>query len=388
MKKNISIFINSITAGGAERVVSLLLQQLNNDFDIHLVLLNNKIEYELPVDQKIFCFNQPENENPFLTICKLPLLAYRYKKFCLKNKIEKSFSFLKRPNYINCLSRVFGSSSTIIISERSYLSAYLKSMDGPGRMLGKYLTKTLYPKADLVVPNSLLIQIDLQEKFNIHTRFCVINNPIDVKRIQLLEMELVDDSIFGKFTFIHVGGFRPEKNHRMLIDAFSRIQDLDCKLLLLGKGLGKAEDEEKMKQKVQQMNLQSRVIFLGFDSNPFKYLCRSDCFVLTSDFEGFPNSLQEALACSLPAISTDCRSGPREILAPGSDVRLSIEDKFEIAKYGILVPVNNVEILAQAMRRMYNDKELGAQYRSKALERASDYDISRVMNEFKEMLLA
>lgn len=387
MKKNISIFINSITAGGAERVVSLLLQQLNKDFDIHLVLLHNKIEYELPADQRLFCFNQPENENPMLTICKLPLLAYRYKKYCITNKIDKSFSFLKRANYINCLSRVLGSTARIIISERTYLSAYLKSLDGPGKLFGKYLTKALYPKADLVVPNSLLIQIDLQEKFNIHNRFRVINNPIDIKTIEQLKLAEVDHSLFGAFTFIHVGGFRTEKNHNMLIDAFSLVQDLDCKLLLVGKSLGKEEDEKKIKEKVQQMNLQSRVIFVGFDSNPYKYLNRSSCFVLSSNFEGFPNSLQEALACNLPVISTDCRSGPREILAPGTDVRFSLEYQFEIAKYGILVPVNNAKVLADAMRLIYNDKALQAQFRSRALERAADYDISRVINEFKQMLM-
>lgn len=387
MKKNISIFINSITAGGAERVVTLLLQQLNKDFDIHLVLLHDKIEYELPADQKIFCFNQPENENPLLAICKLPLLAYRYKKFCITNKIDKSFSFLKRANYINCLSRVLGSKARIIISERTYLSAYLESLNGPGKLLGKYLTKALYPKADLVVPNSLMIHIDLQENFNIQNRYCVINNPIDVKTIVQLELDQVDHSLFGEFTFIHVGAFRAEKNHNMLIDAFSMVQDLDCKLLLVGKGLGQGEDEKQIREKVQQLNLQSQVIFAGFASNPYKYLHRASCFVLTSNFEGFPNSLQEALACNLPVISTDCRSGPREILAPGTDVRLSVEAQFEIAKFGILVPVNNPKILAEAMRLMYNDKELQAQYRSKALARAYDYDISRVINDFKQVLM-
>jgi N-acetylgalactosamine-N,N'-diacetylbacillosaminyl-diphospho-undecaprenol 4-alpha-N-acetylgalactosaminyltransferase len=387
MKLKVAIFINSITAGGAERVVSLLLHQLNKDFDIYLVLLHNKIEYELPADQKLFCFNQPENENPFLTICKLPLLAYRYKKFCDTNKIDKSFSFLKRANYINCLSRVLGSTARIIISERTYLSAYLKSLDTPGRLLGKYLTKVLYPKADLVVPNSLLIQIDLQEKFNLNNRFYVINNPIDVKAIEQLQLDEVDHSLFDQFTFIHVGGFRAEKNHGMLVDAFNLVKDLDCKLLLVGKSLGKAEDEKKIREKVEQMNLQSRIIFVGFDSNPYKYLHRSGCFVLTSNFEGFPNSLQEALACNLPVISTDCRSGPREILAPGTDVRFFVESQFEIAKYGMLVPVNNAKILAEAMRHMYNDKELQSQYRSRAMVRASDYDVSRVVKEFNKVLL-
>jgi N-acetylgalactosamine-N,N'-diacetylbacillosaminyl-diphospho-undecaprenol 4-alpha-N-acetylgalactosaminyltransferase len=388
MKSKIAIFINSVTVGGAERVVSLLLKELKNDLDIYLVLLSDKIEYDLPDDQKIFCFHQPENdENPILKICKLPLLAYRYKKFCQKNNIGISFSFLKRPNYINCLSRMFGSTSTVIISERSHLTGYLKSLDTSERVLGEFLTRQLYPKADLIVPNSLLTQIDLQESFHIHTRYRVINNPIDLKTILKMKFAKVENCLFEAFTFIHVGVFRREKNHDMLIEAFNMLQDLNCKLLLLGKGLGKGEEEARVKQKVQQMNLQSRVIFLGFDNNPFKYLSKSDCFVLSSDFEGFPNSVLEALACNLPVISTDCKSGPREILAPGTNIRLNIKDDLELAQYGVLVPVNNAEILAKAMRHIYKDKELAAHYRSTAMVRASYYDSSRVINDFKEILI-
>ena len=72
MKKKISIFINSIAAGGAERVVSLLLNELKTDLDIYLVLLNKKIEYDIPDGQKIFCLNQPDKENGIIKIIKLP----------------------------------------------------------------------------------------------------------------------------------------------------------------------------------------------------------------------------------------------------------------------------------------------------------------------------
>ena len=81
----ISILINSITAGGAERVVSLLLEELKNDLDIHLVLLSNVKEYRLPEGQKIFCLDQPVGGNGLLKLLKLPILAMRYKKYCRKN---------------------------------------------------------------------------------------------------------------------------------------------------------------------------------------------------------------------------------------------------------------------------------------------------------------
>ena len=215
MNKKISIFINSITAGGAERVASLLLEYLKNDFDIYLVLLSNNIEYNLPEGQKIFCLNQPMEENNIIKILKLPFLAYRYKRFCKKNNIETSFSFLKRSNYINCLSKAFGSKSKIVVSERTYLSAYLKSLGNTGKLLGKFLTINLYPKADRVISNSLLTQIDLQESYNIKTKCSVINNPINLIVAAELGKVYVDPSLFETFTFIHVGGLRPEKNHEV-----------------------------------------------------------------------------------------------------------------------------------------------------------------------------
>jgi N-acetylgalactosamine-N,N'-diacetylbacillosaminyl-diphospho-undecaprenol 4-alpha-N-acetylgalactosaminyltransferase len=384
MRKKISIFINSVSAGGAERVVSLLLNELKTDLDIYLVLLNKKIEYDIPDGQKIFCFNQSEKENGIIKIIKLPYLALRYKRFCKKNKIETSLSFLKRANYINCLSKVYGSHSKIIISERTYLSNYLKFIGRSGKISGKYLTRWLYPKAKLIITNSFLIKTDLQKNFSINTKFQVIHNPINLTAIQ--QAGNVDDSatLFTTFTFISVGGLRREKNYELLIEAFYKIKDLDCKLILIGKG----DQENKLKEKVKYLELENRIIFQGFDNNPFKYLSKANCFVLSSNFEGFPNSMQEALACNLPVISTDCQSGPREILASETDINKILENDIEILKYGILVPVNNADQLARAMRLIYNDNNLQKNLREKASERAKDFDIAKIGDQFKKTLFA
>lgn len=383
LKRKISILINSISAGGAERVVSLLLHELNDDLDIHLVLLNNTIEYKLPAGQKIFCLQQPSHENGLVKIMKLPLLALRYKKYCRKNNINVSLSFLKRANYINCLSRIMGMRGRIIISERTYLSSYLKFLGRPGNISGS-LTRKLYPKADLVITNAALIKNDLEENFNIHTKFRVIHNPVDLASIQQAAAEDADPSLFSEFTFISVGGFRGEKNYELMIEAFDAIKDLNCSLLFVGKG----EEEIKLKNKVKEKHLESRIHFAGFDNNPYKYLSRASCFVLSSDFEGFPNSIQEALACKLPVISTDCKSGPREILAPATDFRLALQDKMEIAEYGILVPVNNVLLMAQAMRKIFTDNVLRERLKEKAFVRANDFEVSKIAAEFKQTLIS
>jgi N-acetylgalactosamine-N,N'-diacetylbacillosaminyl-diphospho-undecaprenol 4-alpha-N-acetylgalactosaminyltransferase len=118
----------------------------------------------------------------------------------------------------------------------------------------------------------------------------------------------------------------------------------------------------------------------------FKYLSKTDCFILSSDFEGFPNCILEALACSLPIISTDCLSGPREILAPGTDPIINITDHNEISEYGILVPVNNAQLLADAITTIVSDKTLWNQMRTKALLRSKDYDIEKIIGQFEDLL--
>jgi len=256
-------------------------------------------------------------------------------------------------------------------------------MSPPKRFIAIHLTRRLYPLAHLIISNSELIKTDLQKNFNIHTNYKVINNPVNldmISRLSSIDAGIPNDTIF---TFISVGLFRQEKNHNLLIDAFSKIVHLPVRLVLLGKG----NMEETIKNKVRTMNLETQIIFLGFDSNPFKYLAKSDCFILSSDFEGFPNCILEAMACSIPVISTDCRSGPREILAPDTDPEVNINDHIEVAKYGILVPIRSVQLLAEAMELMVKDKELHERLKQKAKERSIDFESGKIIREFEKAIV-
>lgn len=138
--------------------------------------------------------------------------------------------------------------------------------------------------------------------------------------------------------------------------------------------------EAELKQKVYDLGLADKVVFCGFESNPFKYVSRCDCFVLSSDVEGFPNVLIEALACGKPVISTDCSSGPRELLAPATDLHHRAINNYEIGEYGILTPVNDIATFAAAMKKMYEDAGLRRQFAGRAAGRASQFDV----NELKE----
>jgi N-acetylgalactosamine-N,N'-diacetylbacillosaminyl-diphospho-undecaprenol 4-alpha-N-acetylgalactosaminyltransferase len=164
----------------------------------------------------------------------------------------------------------------------------------------------------------------------------------------------------------------------VLMQAFYILKHLPVKLLVVGSG----SLEDTIKQKVRDLGIAEKVVFLGFDNNPYKYLQRSDCFVLSSYVEGFPNVLLEALACGKAIVSTDCKSGPREILAPGSDLSHEAITSYEITEHGILAPVHDVANLAAAMIRMYEDDDLRNNFESKALARAEVFDIEKIRQYF------
>lgn len=368
--------------GGAERIVSYLLKYLGDDYEIHLILFENKIEYDLPENQIITCLGKKNNgkNSDFVKILKIPIFSRKLLKYCREKDIDLVFSLLSRPNFASCIAKKFGLKAKVLISERIFTPLYYSKKTLQGRF-ASYLVSRLYPLADAILPNSHQTALALQTQYNIKNKYYVIKNLLDVKSIAVKKTEPAPDVDFSRFTFINLAGFRAQKNHRLLIEAFAELNAEDAQLLLIGKG----EFATELKHLVEHLKLDDRVIFLGHQSNPFKYLGKADCFVLSSDFEGFPNVVLEAMACELPIVSTDCLSGPRELLAPKTDYNKQLKDEFEVGEYGMLVPTGTKTILAEAMREMINNDALRHSYKSKLAARANEFDIRTVMKEYKQI---
>ncbi len=380
IKPKLLIFINTLQSGGAERVVSLLLQHLKDDFEIHLGLYSNIIDYSIPPEIKILNLQQPLVQDKAIRFLKLPFISWKVYRYCKKNNINISVAFLYRPCYINALMKsIWGYKGKVIMCERTHQTTMQQSQSRIYRMFSKFMVRFSYKRADLVLANSYAMQTDLIENFKIKTPVRVIYNPIDLNFIKTHKDEepafTFDKNIFY---FVNVGGFRTEKNHLLLLQAFFILKNLPCKLVIVGGGVM----EEILKQKVADLGLNNKVSFCGFDNNPFKYVSRSDCFVLSSDVEGFPNVLIEALACGKSVISTDCHSGPRELLAPATDLHHRAINNYEIGEYGILTPVNDVAALATAMKKIYEDANLRKQFETKAAARAQQFDVDEIKQYF------
>ena len=380
IKPKLLIFINTLQSGGAERVVSLLLEHLKNDFEIHLALYSNIVEYKVPPEIKILNLQQPLVQDKTIRFLKLPYISWKVYHYCKKNNINISVAFLYRPCYINAFMKsIWRYKGHVIMCERTHQTTMQQSHSSIYRMFSKFMVMYSYKRADLVLANSYAMQTDLVENFKIKTPVRVIYNPIDLNFIKT-HINEPTEFVFEKniFHFVNVGGFRKEKNHLLLIQAFFILKNLPCKLLIVGGGVM----ENELKQKVHDLGFMEKVIFCGFDKNPFKYVYRSDCFVLSSDVEGFPNVLIEALACGKPVISTDCSSGPRELLAPASDLHHRAINNYEIGEYGLLTPVNDVAALAAAMKKMYEDESLRKSYELKAAKRAEQFDVDEIKQYF------
>lgn len=376
MKKNLSILIYSLDSGGAERVVSILLKELSFQYNITLVLMNNTISYNIDDNlQIVYLENSNANESGIKKLLKLPFLGFKYNKICKENSIEVSLSFMNRPNYINIISKLFGNKSKIIINERAMPSLQHKS--GLQGFINRILIKKLYNLADITTANSIGNSDDLIKNFNIKS-VKTINNPFDILQIKQLSQEHIELNN-SNFIFVTIGRLDNGKNHQLMIEA---IQNIDAHLYIIGDGILR----ERLECQIEELDLKGKVFLLGKQLNPYKYLTKADCFIFSSNNEGFPNVLVEALACKLPIISTDCKSGPREILAPCTDIKYQLKDDIELGEYGILTTINSHKSLNKAMKLMINDNKLRDNYIKKAELRASYFNKTKIIDKYIEVV--
>ena len=196
--------------------------------------------------------------------------------------------------------------------------------------------KWLYPGATRIVVVSRGAADDLVRTTGVSENLIrVIYNPVITPQIKTLADEPVDHPWFAPGqpgVILGIGRLTYPKDFDALIRAFALLRRIvDCRLLILGDG----EDRDALEGLVKELGLTGTVQLPGFVKNPFSYLSRSSLFVLSSTWEALPTVLIEAMACGCPVVSTDCPTGPREILDGG--------------KFGRLAPVGDIEALSTAM---------------------------------------
>lgn len=247
------------------------------------------------------------------------------------------------------------------------------------------MIKKLLHRADLILPNSKGIEADLKQHYGVSSPCRVIYNPIDLPLHQTLMQRPVKDIPFNKFTFVHIGRFEAVKNHQLLLDAVQRLGEHTFQVLLIGYG----PMEDPIRRAINQMQIQDKIVFLGYREaeHVASYIAHSHSLVMTSLAEGFPNVLLEALASGVPIISTDCNSGPREILCTHCEPTAQCRG-VELSDYGILVPVNDADALAKAMLLMMEDEAMRQRYAKISSERAACFNLPDIMLQYQSVITA
>lgn len=331
--------------GGSERVVAMLANEYTKrGYEVAILLFAGK-QTAYPLDDKIevFIAGEPSNGNPLVQLKRL----YRMRRYYRKNKNCYIFSFCVRGSIFSVLAAA-GIPHRLLISERN----------DPTRISGQKLRDWSYRKAE-----KLILQTEeMKHCFSddIQRKSAVIPNPVSADMPEPFTGD-------RKKQIVAVGRLQPQKNHKLLLDAFADFQKkyTDYELHIFGVG----ELEKELKQQAENLHIADKVIFRGFSSAVQKEIWDSAMFVLSSDYEGISNSMIEALTMGVPVISTDCPVG-------GS--RTYIENNIN----GILVPVGDKKALTEAMLKITENPQFARMLSANGAKIREQYGLDKIANRF------
>jgi N-acetylgalactosamine-N,N'-diacetylbacillosaminyl-diphospho-undecaprenol 4-alpha-N-acetylgalactosaminyltransferase len=371
----------SLGMGGAEKVVTVLLKELlKYGYEIHLCCLEKDVFYKIDDRVKMhYLTNSLKKENNIVKLLKLPILSYKLYKIIKKEGINIVQSHLFRANIVNTMLKLFDKSLNVQLVNHGLISRYTKM--GIKGKINLFLIKYFYKKADIIVSLSKYMQYDMQKLFNFTNKQIIINNPYDINNIINQSLENINEFNFDKNKkyLISIGRLIKLKRNKDLILALKDLSE-DFEVIFLGDG----EEKENLINLSKELDITHRVHLLGNVQNPFKYLKHSFASILTSQNEGFPNVLIESMICKIPIVSTDCKSGPREILAPNTDFMVSIKNNMEITEYGILIPVNDIKYLIKAIK--YIDTNNQNDIINNSFNRSKLFSVENIAQEYKLIL--
>jgi len=376
-KQNISILSITLGSGGAEKVISLLLKRLVHDYNVTLVLFYDQIHFPVPNDVKVVVLSDKSPERPFyLKFLDLIKFILKYNRFVKKEYIKISISFLAFPNLLNGMISILNKNVKTIISERGFPS------DNVTSKLSLYISKLFYPilynKCDKLFSNSVHINEDLKENFGIKIPMEVIYNPIEVPNKTIVPKDLNTDE--NSLKIITAGTLNTRKNQIMIIKAVNEIKSKDS-LQILGAG----HLHDYLSNEISNFKLDNKVRLTGKVKDVNSYLLKSNCFVLSSFTEGFPNALLEAMAIGLPCISTNCLSGPLELLNENEAVFIE-NGEFYIGKYGLLVNNDDHIGLSNALEFYRSNSNNLEKFSTLSLVRAKAYQLDTIYSKFNHFI--
>jgi len=331
-QKKLILFMPSMDGGGVEKNLIIVTNFLSK-YIKNLILITFDDGFNKKFSKKIKIINlKKKTDKKYSKYFKYFICLLILSKEVLKNNHTSVISF-QANIYTIILSMILR--FDLIIRSNASPSGWTKSF------IKNYLFKIFFRYPKSIIVNSLDFKKEIDKKFGITST--LIYNPLNKKEILIKSKEKINFKLFKKkksLKLINISRFTDQKDHLTLLKAFKRIhKDIDVELLIVGYGVNK----NKIHSFINENNLNNKIKVLGFQENPYKFIKKSDVFILTSRFEGLPNVLLESLTLKKFIIASNCPTGPREILGNG--------------KFGFLFKTQGYKKLSELILKYGNNKD-------------------------------
>ena len=391
-KKNLMLMVPMLHQGGFERVCIKTARLLKDYYNVCILIFSSRdINFDI-TGLEVIDIDVPARKGLVNKVINVFKRVNKVKRIKKERGIDIAYSFGSSANYVNVLSK----------GKESVLTGLRCQTD----MDNKREVKLFCRRSTQVLSCSKEIVRQLLSDYN-YNRSTFIYNPLDVEDVKNKAAETIDDFPFAGDDIKTISCMARNDHIKgiwHLVKAFylAQVRHPECRLVVMGAG-----NWDRYKEMAKKLGIRDKVAFMGLKKNPFPYVAASDIYVCSSNREGFPNAVLEAMALKKPVISADCKTGPREILLSEDeyeDLIKRIPDGSSITEplrgeYGTLIPdmddnedfdpeniIEEERMLSKEIIRLLDDEELLKRCEKKSYERALCFTPERYRESIHEIL--
>lgn len=343
----ISFIISSLSSGGAERVLCILANYMSAKHDVYIVTFSNDEPfYEIDENVNHIKLNLLKTSNSFIESFFHSIQRIKILKKTLKEiNADVNISFMTHTNILSIVASKLNKQK-IIISERIAYDFYNSKLVNIAR-------RVLYPKSDLLVVQTLKDRLNYSFMQNVE----VVYNPLVMPNITVNRENII----------LATGRLTKQKGFEALIREFSKLDTEGWRLCIAGDG----EERKNLETLIADLD-KNNIELIGNRKDIFEWYARSSIFALSSQKEGFPNVLLEAMASGCACISFDCPNGPSEIIENGEN--------------GILVENQNVESLGKCIQKLMHDRDIREKLSLNARSTKNRFAVDKIADKWNDLI--